>query len=335
MAAPKRTVRWGILSTARIAAKVSRAIHQADGAEAVAVASRNKVRAEAWAREHEVPTSYGSYDAMLDDPGLDAIYVAVPPSMHAEWTIRAAEKGKHVLCEKPLARNAAEARQMAEACRSSGVQLMDGVMWAHHERTAAMKRHVTDGSLGKLRRVIGSFTFNWDEIPEDNIRLSRELAGGCLGDLGWYCVGAILWAFDTMPTRAFATARYYRDVEVNLSGLLWFDGDRMASFDCGFDTAMRKWFEVAGTAGSLVCDDFTLPRDEGRARYWLHDADGKAQQHTVAGRAQEVRMIEDFSAIVRSGTLDDRWPAQSIRVQQVCDALSESARHGEVIELAD
>ena len=154
----------------------------------------------------------------MSAPDLDAIYIALPPSMHAQWTIKAAEQGRHVLCEKPLARNLAEAKQMVEACRQSGVQLMDGVMWAHHERTAAMKRHVTDGSLGKLRRVTSSFTFNWDTIPEDNIRLSRELGGGALGDLGWYCVGAILWAFDAMPTRVFAAGRYHRDVEINLSG---------------------------------------------------------------------------------------------------------------------
>ena len=221
MAASVPTVRWGILSTAHIATKVCRAIERAADAQGVAVASRSKERAEAWAREHEIPVSYGSYDELLSASDLDAIYIALPPSMHAEWTIKAAEQGKHVLCEKPLARNVAEAKQMAEVCRQNGVQLMDGVMWAHHARTAAMKRHLTDGSLGKLRRVTSSFTFNWDTIPEDNIRLSRELAGGALGDLGWYCVGAILWAFDDLPTRVFAAGRYHRDVEMNLSGLLW------------------------------------------------------------------------------------------------------------------
>lgn len=334
MSDPKRAVRWGILSTARIATKVCRAIRRAEGAEARAVASRSKQRAAAWAREHEVPTSYGSYAALLGDTDLDAVYIALPPSMHAEWTIKAAEAGKHVLCEKPLATSVAEAEQMAAVCRDQGVQLMDGVMWAHHERTAAMRRHLEDGALGKLRRVTGAFTFNWDTLPEENIRLKRELGGGSLGDLGWYCVGAILWAFDDLPTRVFATARYFRDVELNLSGLLWFDAQRMASFDCGFDTVKRKWFEVAGTDGSLVCDDFTLPRDEARARYWLHDADGKGGEHAVMGCVQEVRMIENFSQIVRSGRLDEHWPTTASRVQKVCDALGESARHEEIVDLA-
>jgi predicted dehydrogenase len=334
MADPQPVVRWGILSTARIASKVRGAIARAAGAEAVAVASRSQARADAWAREHEVPNSYGSYDALLADSRLDAVYIAVPPSQHAEWTIRAARAGKHVLCEKPLACSLAEAEQMARACRSAGVQLMDGVMWAHHERTAAMKRHLDDGSLGALRRVTSAFTFNWDTIPEENIRLSRELGGGALGDLGWYCVGAILWAFDALPTRVFATARYYRDVEMNLSGLLWFEGERMASFDCGFDTVSRKWLEVAGSAGSLVCDDFTLPRDERRARYWLHASQGKGSERVTTGCVQEVRMIESFSEIVRTDRLDDRWPDRALKVQRVCDLLGESARRQEMRDVA-
>ena len=135
----KPRIRWGILSTANIATKVARAIHLAEDADLIAVASRTKERAAAWGREHRVSTTYGTYDALLADDSLDAIYIPLPPSLHAEWTIKAAEHGKHVLCEKPLAANAAEAIAMADACRQNGVQLMDGVMWVHHDRTAAMK----------------------------------------------------------------------------------------------------------------------------------------------------------------------------------------------------
>ncbi len=333
MSDTERTIRWGILSTARIAAKVCRAIHRAEGAAAAAVASRDAERARRWAAEHGVGRSHGSYGELLEDPGVDAVYIALPPALHAEWTLRAAEAGKHVLCEKPLAGSLAEAERMAAACRRAGVQLMDGVMWKHHARTAAMRGHIERGELGRLRRVTSAFTFCWDPFPEDDIRLSRELAGGSLGDLGWYCVGASLWAFDDLPTRVWATARYHRDVEVSLSGFLWFAGDRAASFDCGFDTLLRKWFEIAGTAGSLVCDDFTGPHDEAKPRYWAHDAAARSTEHIVPDAAQEVRMIERFSAIVRSGELDGRWPAESLRVQRVCDALDEAARSGRPVEL--
>ena len=145
----KSPVRWGILSTANIATKVARAIHLAENADLVAVASRTEERAATWGKEHNVSVTYGTYDALLADESLDAIYIPLPPSLHAEWTIKAAEHGKHILCEKPLAANADEAVAMADACRQNGVQLMDGVMWVHHERTAAMKQKLTSDTLGQ------------------------------------------------------------------------------------------------------------------------------------------------------------------------------------------
>ena len=154
------TVRWGILSTARIATKVASAIHATAGAEVTAVASRTKERAELWAREHNVGNSYGNYEALVEDEQLDAIYVPLPPSMHAEWTIRCAEAGKHVLCEKPLAMSAAEAQEMADACRANNVQLMDATMWVHHPRASDMLAPIQNGTLGELRRVTSAFSFD-------------------------------------------------------------------------------------------------------------------------------------------------------------------------------
>ena len=250
--------------------------------------------------------------------------------MHAEWTIKAAEHGKHVLCEKPLAANTDEAVAMADACRKHNVQLMDGVMWVHHERTAAMKQIIDDGTFGPLRRVTAAFTTNWDKIPEDNIRVKKELGGGVLGDLGYYCVRAILWAFGDLPAQVFATARYYRDVDINLSALLRFQDKRMASFDCGFDTVSRLWFEVAGTKSSLVCDDFVIPWKENSTRFWVHTARGKQAEHKVEDCIQEVQMIERFSSVVQTGQLEARWPTEAINTMRVCDALRESALSGEI-----
>jgi len=330
---PLEPVRWGILSTARIATKVSLAIHRAAGNELVAVASRAMERAREWAGEHQVARAYGSYQALLEDPGIDAIYIPLPPSMHAEWTIRAAECGKHVLCEKPLAANTAEALEMAEACRKHQVQLMDGVMWVHHDRTESMRKQLDAGQLGKLRRVTAAFSFNWDEIPEHNIRLKSELAGGALGDLGYYCVRANWWAFRELPQKVFATARYFRDVDMNMSATLWYSGDKIASFDCGFDTVYRKWFEITGTHGTIVCDDFVIPRRPESARYWLHDAEGNSCQHVTEGCIQEVKMIERFAASVRSGQLEESWPTDAIATMRVCDGLAKSARSGEIVPI--
>ena len=326
-------IRWGILGAADIATKVNRAIMRAEGAETVAIASRSAERARVWAEKHSVPRSFGSYQALLDDPEIDAVYIPLPPSMHAEWTIRAAEHGKHVLCEKPLSATVDEAVRMAQACRSNGVQLMDGVMWVHHERTTRMRRALEEGALGTMRRLTSAFTFNFDVIPEDNIRLKPELAGGSLGDLGYYCARAALWAFGELPRSVYASARYHNDVEMSLSALLWFPEGKVASFDCGFDLAMRKWFEAAGSAGSLVCDDFTLPNSEIQARYWIHDAAGAATKHLVENCVQEVRMIERFSGIVRSGVLEDRWPDDAIATMRICAALADSARKETVVSL--
>jgi len=323
-------VHWGVLSTARIATKVSAAIRAAKGAELLAVGSRSKPRAAAWAAEHHASRIYGSYIEVLEDDDVDAVYIPLPPSMHKEWTIKAAERGKHVLCEKPLAMNADESREMAAACRANGVQLMDGVMWVHHPRTTDMYRPIKEGTLGELRRVTSAL----DVIPEEDLRLSRELGGGALLDLGWYCVRASLWAFSDMPQRVYGTAKYYNDVDLSFSGIMWFDGDRIASFDCGFNAGMRKWFEVAGTKGSLVCDDFTKAWDEAKPRFWLHDGSGKSNEQLSAPPIQEVCMIEEFCRIVQSGNLVERWPSTAIATQIVCDALDASARSGNVITVS-
>jgi predicted dehydrogenase len=345
-----RPIRWGILGTARIASKVARAIHAAPGAQLAAVASRDADRARAWLNRHTVghatadsnlaflPSStsvacYGDYLELLREPDIDAVYIPLPPSMHCDWTCRAAQHGKHVLCEKPLAMNLAEAKRMKDTCQSAGRQLMDGVMWVHHERTRAMQKILSSGALGRLRRATSAFSFNATDFHPDNIRFQRELGGGALGDVGWYCIRATLWAFGDLPERVLATARYNRDVDVNLAATLWFRGERMASFDCGFDTTWRKWFEIAGTDGSLVCDDFVNPWDVAKARFWTHDSQSRATQHDYPGCIQEVRMIEVFCESVRSGRLDPTWVEASLDTQAVCDALARSARTSQIVEL--
>lgn len=317
-----------------------------------AVASRDVRRARAWIAAHSsgqptgdaakvflpaesIVAARGSYLELLQDPEIDAVYIPLPPSLHCEWTCLAAEHGKHVLCEKPLALNIGEARRMADACRAANRQLMDGVMWYHHDRTAAMRRVVESGALGTLRHLTSAFSFNaLADMPGDNIRFQRELGGGALGDVGWYCVTAALWAFGDLPEQVFATARYERGVDVSLSAILTFSGERTASFQCGFDATWRKWFEIAGTDGSLVCDDFVNPWDAAKARFWVHDKQGQGTQHLHPHCVQEVRMVESFCDVVRSGRLEPHWPHISLATQQVCDAIAASAREEKLVALS-
>ena len=329
----KPVLRFGILGTARIAEKVAAAIHAADGASLDVIGSRDADRAREWAQGHQVPRSVGDYRRVIDDPEIDAVYIPLPNSMHHAWTLAAAEAGKHVLCEKPLGIDAQQARDMAAACREHQVQLMDGVMWVHHPRTIAMKEQITSGTLGELRRVTSAFTFRFDEIPDYDIRLDPDTGGGSLGDLGWYCCRATLWAFDDLPTRVFATARMFRDVDMNLSALLWYDNQRMASFDCGFDTELRKWFEVAGTRSSLVCDDFLSPWDVNQPRFWVHNRNGLQGKHLAPTPIQEVVMIENFAQAVVSGKIREDWIDDAVATQTMCDALARSARIEHVVEL--
>ncbi|MCH8830804.1 MAG: Gfo/Idh/MocA family oxidoreductase, partial [Planctomycetes bacterium] len=209
-----RTIRWGILGTARIATKVSEAIVNAANAELTAIASRDLARAEKWRSEHGALRSYGSYRELIDDPDIDVVYIPLPPSLHAEWTIAAAEWGKHVLCEKPAALNSQEVVEMTAACREHNVQFMDGVMWVHHPRAEEMRQTLRKGNLGRLRRFTSAFSFHWETIPEGDLRLSRDLGGGALLDLGWYCIRATLWAFQQMPQRVYGTSQWYGDVDM-------------------------------------------------------------------------------------------------------------------------
>jgi predicted dehydrogenase len=328
------SVRLGILGTANIAAKVVKAMHRADGAAVMAVASRRVERAKEWASENGVPRWFGSYDELLEDPDIDAVYIPLPPSLHAEWTIKAAEKGKHVLCEKPLAMDSDESTRMANACRSAGVQLMDGVMWVHHDRTGAMKRVIDDGRLGRLRHVSSVFTFNWgDTPPSGNIRADKSLGGGCLGDLGYYCVRSILWAFGVLPSRVSATARYRNGVSIDLTGMLEFDDDRTATLYCSFNTHPRQWLEVSGTEGHMLVDRFVLPSEDGAEYTVVRKAPDGIELFKTEPCVQEVMMVEHFCSAVESGTVEDRYIRDALDTMKVCDALAESAEQAAPIEL--
>ena len=328
------SVKWGVMGTADIATKVGAAIDRASNAELIAVASRSQDRADAWANDHGVERSYGSYDALLEDSDIEAVYIPLPPSMHCEWTIKSAEAGKHVLCEKPLTVDTDEALTMIDACEKNGVQLMDGVMWVHHDWTEKAKAILVSGGIGELRKVISSFSFSWgSEIPEGNIRGQRNLGGGALGDVGYYCVRASLWAFDELPESVIARARYRNDVDVEMSGMLYFSGDRTASFDCGYTTSFRARLEVAGTEGSLRVDPFIHPRSEEGSSFAIIKALHDQEHYETGPCVQEAIMIERFSAIVTSGNLDTKWPNDALDSVRVCCRLAESAESGREVAL--
>ena len=328
-----KTIRFAILGTAKIARTVGPKIQSAEGAELVGIASRSEDSARTFAAEYEIPRTYGSYEAALEDSDIDAVYIPLPPSMHLEWTTRAAEAGKHILCEKPLAANSDDCQQMIDVCKQHGVVLLDGVMWYHTPRAIAIREAATENTLGELRHVASAFTFRWDTMPMENLRLHRNMGGGALLDLGWYCVGVTLLLFKELPKHVVAQANWHNDVDTRLNAILTFSDGRTASFECGFDAARRRWFEIAGANRTLVCGDFTRPFDNDRPAFRLIDGDGITEEVVVPHKPQEECMVEAFCDLIRNETIDHPWLRLSAWTQLVCEAIDKSARENAVVPL--
>jgi predicted dehydrogenase len=317
-------LRWGILGVAQINRRLLPAFRQAARAELRAIASRSAERAAAAAQAAGIPVAHCSYEALLADPQVDAVYVPLPNTLHGEWARRAAEHGKHILCEKPLTPTAEEARELVDFCRARNVKLMDGFMWPHHPRTTRLRALLDDGAIGQVRRVSAAFTFHLQPLDQTNIRLCSELAGGSLLDVGCYPVYAIRWAFGAEPVRVYATARYVYDVDVEMSGILWLEDDRIGTFDCSFTMPYRGWMEITGTDGVVRVPDLWLP---GRRATFTIERDGKAPEEVVVeGADQIVNMIEDFSKAVLEGTPVRPDPEEAVHTLRILDALARSAQ---------
>ncbi len=326
-------IRIGVMSTARIAKTVVPQMIASDHAEVVAVASRSLEKARKFADEFGISNACDSYDKLLTAENIDAVYIPLPPSMHCEWTIKAAAAGKHILCEKPLAVDSQQAQQMTDAAIQHNVVLLDAVMWYHTARARAMREIVISGQLGEVRQVTSAFTFPAHALADDNLRFSAALGGGSLLDVGWYCVGMSLWMLQQMPTRVFATARWRDGVDMRMNGILWFQNGQMATFESGFDAVRRRWMEVAGTNAAIVCDDFTKPWNIDKPRFWMHNADGTSDQNVVPHPPIERCLTDAFCDLIQSANINHQWLTLSLQTQQVCDALLKSARSGNVESL--
>jgi predicted dehydrogenase len=244
-------VRLGLLSTARINQKLVAGARRVDEVDVVAIGSRDLGRAEAQAEALGIDRALASYEAVLEDPEVDAVYVPLPNSLHVEWSIRALEAGKHVLCEKPMARSVEEVERAFDAAASADRVLAEAFMWRHHPQARRLVELLP--RVGELRLVRGAFSFPLDR--EGDVRLSAELQGGALMDVGCYCVsGARLVAGEPIEMSAFQVLGG-EGVDVRFSGVMRFEDDVLGHFDCGIDTAARDELEVVGAEGSLFLDD--------------------------------------------------------------------------------
>jgi predicted dehydrogenase len=324
-------LRWGILGVAKINDRLLPGFARAALAEVGAVASRDAERAKQAAAAAGVPAAYGSYEALLDDASLDAVYIPLPNTLHAEWARRAADGGKHVLCEKPLTPTAPQAQELVEYCRARDVKLMDGFMWPHHPRTARLRQLLDGGAIGAVQRVSGALTFPLEPFDPSNIRLQPALAGGSLLDVGCYPVYGIRWAFGAEPVRVYATARYEYGVDVEMSGIVWLEDGRVGTFDCGFTLPGRGWLEVVGTDGVVRVPRMWVP--EARATYTVEREGQPAEEVVLEEADQTSLMIDDFCRAVLTGEPVRPDPEEAVRTLRVLDALALAAQEQREVDV--
>jgi len=256
-----RSLRWGLICTAHINRALIPPLRASARNQLVAVASREMDKARAFAKEWDIPRAFGSYEAMLADPDIDVVYNSLPNSLHAEWTIKAVQAGKHVLCEKPIAVTAEQVDAMAAAAQRAGVVVAEAFMYRHHLQTIKVQELVESGAIGKLRLVRGSFTYN---LTNDlDVRLNPALDGGSIWDVGCYPISYARCVIGAEPVEVFGwQVTGPTGVDVTFVGQMRFAGDVIARFDSSFRMPDRAHIEVVGSEGIInVPDPFKPERD--------------------------------------------------------------------------
>ena len=316
---------WGILGTARINRLVIPAIRASARSELSAVASRDRGRAERYAAEWRIPRAVESYDALLNDPAIDIIYIPLPNSEHAEWTVRALDHGKHVLCEKPLALSVEEVERIATAASRAGRVAAEAFMYRHHPLTKEVERLIASGRLGPLHIIKGAFTFRLTR--DRDVRLDPALGGGSLWDVGCYPVSYACLLAGT-PEEAFGWQKAPAGVDVAFTGMLRFPGGCIAQFDSGFEGPFRAEMEIVGRDASLRVE---RPfRTDERSRLLLAADDNVLSlpfdaQTAFAGEIADMESAALGESPARVSLEDSRRTIMAIR------ALYESARNGRPI----
>jgi len=316
------STKWGILSTAHINRLVLAGARESDQVDVIAVASRDQARAEEYAREQGIERAYGSYEALLADSDVEAVYISLPNSLHVEWSIHALEAGKHVLCEKPFDRRPEEVERAFDAADRAGRILTEAFMWRHNPQTAKLLELVGGGAIGDLRLVRSAFSFSLDE-PE-NVRLAADLDGGALMDVGCYCVSGSRLLGGEPDSVYGEQITGASGVDVLFAATMRFPGDVLAQFECGFVLPDRDELDVVGTEGSLFLDDpwhartpvIELRRDEGVEEIVLQPADSYRLElenlgDAIAGRAEP--LLGRADAVGQARTIDALYRSAAAR----------------------
>ncbi|MEM7029801.1 MAG: Gfo/Idh/MocA family oxidoreductase [Chloroflexota bacterium] len=266
------SLRWGILSTARINRRIIPCLKQASRSKIVAVASRDAHRADMYAQEWDIPKSFGSYDALLSSPDIDAVYISLPNSLHVEWAIKAANHNKHVLCEKPLALSVADVDAMAKASTDNQIVLVEALMYQMHPQVAKLKAVIENGLIGKVSLIRANFSIT---LPDDsgNFRLDKNMGAGSLWDVGSYPVSFANGLVGEAPEKVIGFQQTNKDgVEILIAGQLKYQNGVMAQIDSSFRMPYRIGAEIIGENGVIRIPQPWQPNVDRRSGGLIHIA---------------------------------------------------------------
>jgi xylose dehydrogenase (NAD/NADP) len=332
-------VRWGVMGNANIARVcVIPAIQQSSNSTVHALATNSLDLARRTATAEKIPHVYGQYDDLLADPEIHVVYIPLPNHLHHPWTLKALRAGKHVLCEKPLACNAREAREMADGALKAGVLLMEAFMYRFHPRSIRIKEMVADGSIGTPRLVRSAFCYHLDETllaSGECTRLRPEMGGGALLDVGCYGVSVTRWLLDMEPTRLQAQALYHPcGVDVHFVATLRFAENSLATLEASFISALQQTYTVVGTKGAIeLPHDAFIPWKRDAVFIHRRKDEERGDEHVTAGVDEYRLMVEHFAAAVLGERGLPYSPEESVRNMQIMDALAEAARTGNTVFL--
>jgi len=327
-----RKLGWGVLGGARINRRLIPGVRAAHNAELLAVASREQAKAEAVATQYAVPKAYGSYEALLADPKIEVVYIPLPNTLHIEWAIKAAQAGKHVLVEKPLALTPEDIDPLQEAAAQAGVLVMEAFMYRFHPQHAQVKALIAEGAIGEIKVLRCTFAFVLNEQTY-NIRLDDELGGGATWDVGCYGVNISRSIFEREPVAVYAeaTSRPGAKVDSSVAAILDFGEGRRAVLDYAMDYGRRTFFEVMGTKGSISIESMLQEPDQPAFIYLRNDQGLQTRQIAPANHFQ--LEVEAFSQAILDGKPAPYSLEDSRANTRVCLTLLESIKQGKRLEL--
>lgn len=327
-------LRWGLLSTANINSRLIPAIRASERGELAAVASRTQESADAYAAEWEIQHSFGSYEAMLASDTVDVVYIGLPNHLHAEWSIKAMEMGKHVLCEKPFAISLDEVDRMTQTAMATGRKLAEAFMYLHHPQTKETAAFLKKGGIGEVMVVRGVFTFKMP--PGENVRLRPDMGGGSLWDVGCYPVSIAQHFLGSAPQWVFGDQFVgSAGVDMDFVGQMHYEGGKMAQFTSGFHTPFTTFVEALGREGRLTLNMPFIGHDEGNNEVIVYPAAGESYQLQTGHTMLYLGEVEDMHDAI----LEDAPNAVSLETSRnhvaTLLALYKSAETGEAVNLRD